>query len=90
MTNANLTAFQKQAVDKIRHAGGKVFYATDQSWRDVWDQRFSVPAADRKTEGFIGWPTIKALIDADLLANRQGNEYALTGSRAASNDRTEA
>lgn len=81
--NAFLTDFQRASLDKIRHAGGKVFYGTDKAWRDVWGQRISAPSADFKTDGIVGWPTIKALLDADLLVNREGNEYVLAGGRDA-------
>lgn len=74
---ADLTAFQRNALDAIRHVGGSIFYESDKSWTDKHGQRVFVPAGDFRTEGFIGWPTIRALMDEGKLVRRQGNEYAL-------------
>lgn len=74
-----MTAFQTSALDKIRHIGGLIFWSDDR-WLDKHGQRVFVPSFDFKTEGFIGRPTIDALIDAGKLYHRQGNEYALTAS----------
>ncbi len=75
---SNITEFQTAALDKIRHIGGSIFYATNKSWTDKHGVRVTVPAADFRTEGFIGWPTIKALMAAECLTLRAGNEYAIT------------
>ena len=72
------TAFQANAIDKIRHIGGSIFYASDRSWQDKHGTRVVVPAGDFKTEGRVGWPTIRALMDGGKLYHRAGNEYALT------------
>lgn len=73
-----MTDFQRNALDKVRHIGGSIFYSPDKSeFQDKHGQRVIVPAADFRTEGFVGWPTIRALMDIGKLAHRQGNEYAL-------------
>lgn len=78
MTSAtNLTAFQQQAIKQIGGAGGSIFYKPDRSWVDEGGDRILVPAPDA-TVGFIGWPTITALMTAGALVNKRGNEYALT------------
>lgn len=74
----DITPFQNAALNKIRHVGGSIFYATNKSWTDKHGVRLTVPAADFRTEGFIGWPTIKALVAAERLTLRGGNEYAIT------------
>lgn len=80
---SSLTDFQKSAVDKIKHIGGSIYYASDRKWTDSHGARVHVPAADFKTEGFIGFPTITALVDAQLLYWIGGNEYALAGKARA-------
>lgn len=74
---AALTEFQRQAINQIGRVGGSIFYATNRSWIDDDGNRVLVPAADQ-TVGFIGWPTINALMVAGALVNKRGNEYALT------------
>jgi hypothetical protein len=73
-----MTAFQRNAVNKIHHIGGSIYYATDKRWVDSHGERVFVPAFDLKTEGFIGWPTIRELISEGALYHREGNEYSLT------------
>jgi len=78
--SATRTAFQRNALDKIRHLGGSIFYADDKSWRDMHGHKVLVPSFDLKTEGFIGWPTITALMAEGSLYHRGGAHYAVTNA----------
>ncbi len=74
----SLTAFQSAAADKIRRLGGSIYYRDDKSFRDGHGARVSVPDANFKTEGFIGWPTIKALVDDGTMRGPlDGSKYVL-------------
>lgn len=78
MAFESLSDFQRAALGKIRHIGGSIFYASDKRWTDMHGHRVSVPSNDFRTEGFIGWPTVNALMAAEALYLKRGNEYALT------------
>lgn len=72
-----LTQFQMNALTRIVMYGGAIYYNDDKSWCTKNGYRIMVPSEDGKTEGFIGLPTIQALLNEGMLGTADNIKYVV-------------